>query len=60
MTAKQKSSSTLDVRKVMREFKKQEAEGPHRKDALKIDKPFEEALKVLIKTDGVPRKKSRK
>jgi hypothetical protein len=49
-------SSTLDVRKVMREFEKQEAEGPHRKDALKIDKPFEEALDIILKAKPEPKK----
>ena len=51
----------LPVEKIIREFEEEEAKPGHRKDAFKIDVPFDEALRRIAKAKPEPRptKKSR-
>jgi hypothetical protein len=44
----------LDVRRVLEEFQKAEELPPHRNGTFKIDAPFEDALKTILKAKTGP------
>jgi hypothetical protein len=46
---KMKKQSKLNVEEAMAEFLKSEESSPHRKGTFKIDAPFEDALKIIVK-----------
>lgn len=57
-----RAADSLPVEKIIREFEESEAKPGHRKDAFKIDVPFDEALRRIGKAGPgrrVPSKKSR-
>jgi hypothetical protein len=45
-----KAKRVLNVRKVVQEFQKAEESTAHRNGTFKIDAPFEQALKTILKT----------
>lgn len=49
----------LDVSKTLKEFRKQEESSARRKDALKIDAPFDEAMKKILKAKPEPKKRKK-
>jgi hypothetical protein len=51
-----KRSERLDVQKVMEDFQREEESSPRRKDAFKIDKPFEEALDTILNSKPTGKK----
>ncbi|MGB7592039.1 MAG: hypothetical protein WBO19_12450 [Terriglobia bacterium] len=48
--------SRLDVARVMEDFQKSEESSSHRNGTFKIDVPFEEALKTIVKAKPEPKK----
>jgi len=59
---KKKSSSddTLDIVKIMEEFQKAEESPSGRTGTFKINKPFDEALDMILKTKPEPKNQSKK
>jgi hypothetical protein len=49
----------LPVEKIIREFEESEAKPGHRKDAFKIDVPFDEALRRIAAAGPEPKSRSR-
>lgn len=47
--ATKRSDGCLNVRKVVKDFQREEAVSSHRKGTFKIDKPFDEGLKAILK-----------
>ena len=52
-----RTDNRLDIPKVLEEFEREEESSPHRKDAFKIDKPFDEALDTILKSHSQPKLK---
>ena len=50
----------LPVEKIIREFEESEAKPGHRKDAFKIDVPFDEAPRRIAKVKPEPRPSGKK
>jgi hypothetical protein len=53
---KKRTSATLNVQKVMEEFKKTEESAGGRSGTFKIGKPFDEALDIILKAKPEPKK----
>lgn len=45
----------LDVKRIVREFDKEELNPSSRKASLRIDAPFEEAMKKILKAEPEPK-----
>jgi len=56
MTREPRRSDRLAVRKILKEFKKSEESGAHRKGTFKINMPFEDALKIVAHAKPEPKK----
>jgi hypothetical protein len=53
---KGRSDNKVDVVKVMKEFQEAEESLAHRNGTFKIDAPFEDALKIIVKAKPEPKK----
>jgi hypothetical protein len=54
---KRKSSDKLKISDIMRKFKEAEESPPHHSGTFKIDAPFEDAVKSILKASPKQKKK---
>lgn len=59
-TARRRKNPKLDVGKVLKEFQEYEESKGHRSGPFKIDAPFDEALKTILKAKPGSKKTRRK